>query len=389
MSNDPNRRRRTPWFLILVLTVLATSAAGYLIGSQVRSPQEALASAEPPKASILTAPVRRGTLRDSAQFPGAVEWRSTLTVKAPLFGGGGIPVVTATPLAAGSQVEAGNVLLEVSDRPVIALPGAIPMLRDLHLGDIGPDVARLQLGLGSAGVFSGAADGVYGESTQQALRTLYESAHHTLPGVARDRVGQRDPKPREGYASAAEIVFVPVLPATMLGGPVIGANVDGELAKLGIGGRVVRVDVPVSWRQWLRPGSPHPARIRLQMPKGPARSARIEELGPDRQVEGEGERMSVTLATGDSGLGPESVGTKVRVTLSDTSAPSGLLVPLSALYTSAESGSFIRVQRDGKQANVRVRVKGTSKGTAVVSPRAGDDLTVGDRVVVGVDASDD
>lgn len=79
--------------------------------------------------------------------------------------------MTAPPVV-GRTVGEGDVVLEVWDRPVIALEGRVPLGRSLWPGVWGPDVRGLEEALVRLGLL-GAADGVAGVDTADAVGALY------------------------------------------------------------------------------------------------------------------------------------------------------------------------------------------------------------------------
>ncbi|HQZ34280.1 MAG TPA: peptidoglycan-binding domain-containing protein [Ilumatobacteraceae bacterium] len=83
--------------------------------------------------------------------------------------------MTSVPPAAGTEVVEGQVVVEVSGRPVFVMQGDVPVYRSLQPGMAGPDVVQLQAALTRLG-FSPDADGVFGEATKQAVTALYSAA---------------------------------------------------------------------------------------------------------------------------------------------------------------------------------------------------------------------
>lgn len=383
-------RPRGRWLGWLLLAVVVSSVLGYVVGSQVRSPQEVLAETAPPEDSLLTAEVRSGSIDASENVVGRVRWRSTRTVAVDLADAGVRAVVTATPLDRGDAVGPGTVVAEVSDRPVVVLRGAVPMIRDLRPGDAGADVRRLQEGLQDAGHLDGGVDGVFGPSTLAALADLYDAIGYDLPeSAAPDAGGSASgaggDQRAEGYASASEIVFVPTLPATLLSYPSpTGAPVESDVAELGVGGIVVQADIPTSWAPLLGRRAEQRAKVSVGTATDTV-AARVVSVGRARVVEGQGELLPVVVRTARGTLDPSSVGSSVDVTLTDPAAGSGLLVPLSALYSAADLGDFVRVLDDDEQRRVRVRVVATGNGAAAVESVGSGRLQAGDQVVVGVE----
>ncbi|MEU8841601.1 hypothetical protein AB0D97_21110 [Streptomyces roseus] len=90
--------------------------------------------------------------------------------------GAGAAVITKLPVVVGQQLKNGQLLLEVSGRPVIALKGKVPVYRDLKPGAEGDDVTQLQEALTGLGHSSlGDRKGYFGAHTKAALSALYKA----------------------------------------------------------------------------------------------------------------------------------------------------------------------------------------------------------------------
>lgn len=380
------RPRRTRWLACIAIVVVVASTGGYLVGSQVRSPQDVLASSEAPDDSVLTAPVTRGRVSGQESFVAGVRWRSTRAIRLSGSGGELGAVVTGTPMSPGDVVEPGTLLLTVSDRPVIVLDGVVPMLRDLRLGDTGPDVARLQDGLRDADYFDGSSDGVFGSATLAALGDVYDANGYQLPTRQAASEGERPRRPvTEGYAAASEIVFVPKLPVVLLRYDVpIGETVGDAVAEVGVDGLAVQADVPSTWHAALDGRGPGAAQVRVRL-SGRTYDGVVSALGAPRIVEDQGEVVSVTVQTRGRALAPSLDGARAELILSERAAPTGLRVPLSALYSSSDVGDFVRVAVEDDVERVPVRIVATRDGVAIVTPGVAGALTKGDEVVIGVD----
>ncbi|MEU0833780.1 peptidoglycan-binding protein [Streptomyces sp. NPDC005969] len=158
-----------------VLLAGAGGAASLLI----KSPAQAAAQTAAPPMDVLTAPVERRVLRETVK-PG-----QSVLVSPSVSGGEGsrTPVVTKLPAATGTTVHGGQVLLEVSGRPVFALEGKLPVYRDLKPGAVGDAVAQLQKALAALGHRTGSDQrGTFGEGTKAALTSFYASiGYDALP----------------------------------------------------------------------------------------------------------------------------------------------------------------------------------------------------------------
>src|SRR5665647_3948758 len=73
---------------------------------------------------------------------------------------GGPAVVTGQVPEVGANLDAGAVILEVAGRPVILLPGELPVYRTLRAGVSGPDVIQLKEALTALGIDPGSAGSV-------------------------------------------------------------------------------------------------------------------------------------------------------------------------------------------------------------------------------------
>lgn len=378
-------RRRVPRAALVVAAIVVATGAGYLYGGQVRSPQTALAEAEDRSRSTLTAGVRKGRLTGAETFEGVVEWAATVEITPTAQRSGWVQEVTRTPRTRGALLQNGEVLVEIADRPLIALRGQVSMLRDLHLGDTGPDVRRLQEGLREAGYFPGATDGEFGALTLDALRRLYRAAGHELPVEGppgrRGKAGSAMP-----YLPASEIAFIPTLPARVTRVSSVGDRVDGAVATLGLHGIVVRTRVPTDQRTTFTGDGAAP-RITVRVGRREPTRVVLGGVSAPRDADGE-KKVTVTLTQGHGQLDVKDVGRKVEISVSDKASPTGLLVPISALYRAADLGSFVVTLRDGSETRVAVTVEATRDGVVMVAPTVPGALDSDDQVVIGTGSPD-
>ena len=200
-------RQRSTLLLAAMVLVALVGLGTFAVSTVIRSPAERLASAKPPKPTLLTAPVKSGSLDDTASLPGRLVWPRLRTIAVSLDPSR-VSIVTGKPTSAGHPLRAGSVLVEISDRPVFVLQGQIPMLRDLRAGDHGADVARFQAALVEAGYGVADTSGAWGPSTSAALTRLYADHGYRPPHLGDDAEAV--------YAAKSELVFVPTLPATVV-----------------------------------------------------------------------------------------------------------------------------------------------------------------------------
>ncbi|WAU79283.1 peptidoglycan-binding protein [Streptomyces sp. Qhu-G9] len=173
-SSGLSRRKRAVAALAAGAVVLAGAAVW--TSTFVKSPAQAAADAGPPARDVLTAPVERRVLSDTVVTRGAVSASQTVDI-APVgaaLADSATPVVTKVMVRSGQTFKAGRVLVEISGRPVFALPGKLPVYRDLKPGTHGNDVRQLQEALRTLGHSTGTdTPGTFGPGTKQAVAALY------------------------------------------------------------------------------------------------------------------------------------------------------------------------------------------------------------------------
>jgi hypothetical protein len=211
------RRRRV---LIGVGIAAALLAVGGLIGASfVKSPQQLAADTAAPPPTVTTAPVvsqiltasveMRGTVYPATQYDVYATAPSSSSGSASSDGGasgggsGSSVYVSKLDVAAGDTITNGKQLAEIDGQPMFALTGPVPAWRDLAPGETGPDVTELQQALGSLGYYDEAdTPGYYGAATEYAVTLYYEHLGYTPPS--------------SGGVPAADVVFLPALPATVV-----------------------------------------------------------------------------------------------------------------------------------------------------------------------------
>ena len=203
--------------------------------------------------------------------------------------------------------------------------------------------------------------------------------------------------------SPGEIVFAPVLPATMTETYLaLGSAVDGPVGMLAttdtlIRARIARADVPM-----VAVGAEVAVEIR---DAGVSTTGTVLSVGQPQQQPGTGDqggpgvgggesgRMEVVVApTGGTDLGNYMFyGARVRVPI-DATDGEVLVVPVAALTVGPDESSQVEVERTpasddtpAKTELVSVTVGLTANGLAEVAPIEAGALEEGDRVVIGVD----
>lgn len=185
-GSAPHRRRRL--IIVIALVAAVTAGGGMWAATLIRSPEQAAADTKAPPASVLTAPVVQRVLSNTTVLRGVFTAGQSFPVQPGAVSasaggpGGGTPIVTALKVNGGDAVDSGQVLAEVSGRPVIALPGSIPAYRDMAPGESGGDIGQLQDVLRSMGYSTGGDDKEYfGAGTKAAVTRLYQKLGYPVP----------------------------------------------------------------------------------------------------------------------------------------------------------------------------------------------------------------
>ncbi|MET9770455.1 peptidoglycan-binding protein [Streptomyces sp. NPDC006415] len=430
--------------IAVVVGALVTGGAGFGLSTVVRSPAQAAAEAGAPERDVLTADVEHRLLRSSLVIRGEVAAERTFTVSAAVNAAEGAePLVTRAPLRAGDQVRAGNVLVEVSGRPVFALPGSLPAYRDLKPGSRGKDVTQLREALAGRG-FSSVADpaGEFGAATQAALEAFYRSLGYDPRPVAEDgadrveaattavteaeralqdvqaadsreakavvraeedlgraRGALADARLQAGaMIPASEVVFLDRFPARVESvAAQVGDRAPGEVMTISSGSLGVRGALTPSQRDAVAAGQKVRVLAEATGDEFDGTTGSVTDPdGSSQQSEGEGGTengagdpgdgaMAILNVTPDKKLDAALVGQEVRLTI-EIKASRGkvLVVPFSAVSSAADGSTVVTVLTpNGERRQVRVRPGLEGDGSVQVTPSPQDALTPGDRVIVG------
>lgn len=392
-------------FLVVIFLVVALCAtASFAAGRLVRSPAQVAADAAPPPPSVLTAPVEQGYVTPAIVVRGSLVRGSSVTIDA-MASEGAESVVTARPLRVGDRVRPGTVLAEVSYRPIIALSGRIPMIRDLTVGSVGPDVAHLQESIEEVGWAIDDESGTFGPSTAAAVENLYRSVGYEAPkqpagsiadgqGAPSDESDGNDAaaKARPGASSSpardyivarkSELVLINHLPGKVaaISSPV-GGRAGDALLTVSTAPPTVRALIAPAQRELVRVGD----EVVLSSTSPPYRSrARIVHVGATVQDE-QTKAFSVPLKLIPSKTPPDGIldqGIQVRIGL-EKHAATGMIVPIAAVYTVSGGDTAVLKVDGGRTEEVAVRVLETGSGRARVVAEEPNALSTGDQVRVG------
>ena len=218
----------------VVLSVVAV-LIGVLVGRRIESPADAALDAQPPASGPITVPVERRVLSADLRIRGtlgAVD-STEVTLAASSIGPADDVVVSAP--AVGDTVNEGDVILEVGNRPVIALVGDLPMYRDLGPGDLGDDVRLIEEALGRLGYFAKAADDTWDADTSAALDRLYTDRKFApigAPPEVTEEVGRLNAE-AEAAAKGGDAAALKQADQALHGGDILQARHVGQHHRIG------------------------------------------------------------------------------------------------------------------------------------------------------------
>jgi peptidoglycan hydrolase-like protein with peptidoglycan-binding domain len=182
VADPPVRRGRHRWALLVAGGAALLSIGGLIGATFVRSPEQERASARAPARSVLTATVEERTLASTVVVRGTVGAERQVQSTPASAEGAQVTVVTAVRTSVGAKVKPGDVVLTVSGRPLVVLPGAIPAYRDLRPAAEGSDVQQFQTALRKLGYYhSGDRTGYFGAATKAAVKRLYSAIGYQVP----------------------------------------------------------------------------------------------------------------------------------------------------------------------------------------------------------------
>lgn len=376
---SPGRRRGPLLVGVGAAAIIGSMAVGWILAGQFTSSQQRESAAEPPPPSPITVEVVEGDLTDSVSVSARFvrEFTDDLIVKMS----GEITVVTAQPASVGESVGAGEVVLEVSGRPVFLMPGAFPFYRDLVVGDSGPDVSQLQSGLAAAG-HPVTVDGRFGPETVGAVTALYRAAGYSLP-KGETPAPSTTPQPSEPAVTEAtltvpaqEFAVTPSVPAVVASATAIGvAPTEGAQIQLSSGALVASANVPEGVRARFALDSAGEAIL-----ADGAVDVTVSSIGSPDEETGE----SVVIFTPSSSVDDALAGSETAIRLDlEVAATDSLIVPTRSVIPRGERDQVVSVLTvDGTFELIEVREIAQLSGLSAVSAVVPGSLTAGDRVRV-------
>lgn len=395
---------------------------GWWAGTSIRSPEDIAASTGPPTPSVVVADVEFRRLSDTVVIRGKV----TAAGRAPIAGiqpEQGTAVVTRLIVSSGDVVQEGDLLAEVSGRPILVLQGAFPMYRDLTPGVHGPDVRQLQEGLLRLG-YDVSSDGFFGGGTQAAVSNWFNSLGVDPVGPSNEELRSLD----AARASVAEALSnLQQAQESQQGGRIRAAQreLEAAQAELAILDEQIGITVPQGEISFVRalPGRVEAVEARVGASVSPDKPMLFLSLGnltiktlltqPDRQLVELGDAVRIQsevlgrsfrariASIADELSSQEDVqgfktrieavnaipavwaGQDVRATIRAASTTGDVLVvPLAAITSGADGSTHVvRIEPDGSQTRIVVRAGLSADGYVAIEPQ-GAELNEGDSVVI-------
>jgi hypothetical protein len=171
----------------VIFAVAAAAGIGWFFGSQIRSPAEVAAEAEPPEASNITVSVVLEELSADVITRGDIVFDDPVTVAlSGSFAQQPEKLVVTKAVEVNAELAEGDLAVEVVGRPVFMLTGELPMYRDLRPGATGDDVLQVEGALGRMGLFTGEPDETWDQATGAAVAAWYEQAGYRPNGLSEE-----------------------------------------------------------------------------------------------------------------------------------------------------------------------------------------------------------
>lgn len=169
-------RREIRVMVVALAGVVLLAAGAWAAARQIKSPAQVAADTAAPRASLITAQVKRRSLSAEVIVRGTGRYGEPQVINLPSSS-----LKTSTQLisriAKPDQVlRERSIAMTVSGRPVFVLRGDTPMHRDIGPGDSGRDVRQLERALARFGYDTGTVDGRFDGATAAAVARMYRAA---------------------------------------------------------------------------------------------------------------------------------------------------------------------------------------------------------------------
>ncbi|MCL2735772.1 MAG: peptidoglycan-binding protein [Propionibacteriaceae bacterium] len=364
--------RRQRILLIITAVALVACVVGGVAARYVKSPAEQAAEQSPPPESVITATVTSQVLTQHITVRGTVSVSQATEVASLVQASPAI--VTRLSVRAGDPVAEGQILAEVSGRPLFAMAGAVPAYRSLMPGDKGADVEQLQRAMQRLGFLSAATWGTYDQATKTAVSSLFKQAGYPAP---------------DGM-ELGTVVFVPTLPARVGAVAVhVGDHVDSTpLMTVLSGPPLVTATIPAGQLSGIEAGQAVAISDEANRRTGAGTVDSVGEFTA-QQVDANGVPVSgsvpgypVVVSVLD-GVDATWVGASVALTITMACTTDAVLtVPLAAVQSDEDGGWYVAVLDSAGRRTVPLTTGLVADGYVEVRPVTVASLQAGDEVVV-------
>lgn len=325
------------------------------------------------EAAASTAKVEQGKLAAMVTVNGTLTYQARADGSPYKVIGRAAGTYTALP-DPGDEIDCGQVLYRVDQRPVLLLCGAVPAFRTLSTGVEGKDVAQLNRNLHTlgydrkAGVAIDPGDDHFTSATQLALKQTQHDEGLIVTG----------------HLDAADAVFLPTsvriaqVSAT-LGGP---ARQNSPVLQATSDTLQVQAELDSSQQGQVKTGQ----HARITLPGNRSVTAVVDRLGTVAQPGGDGQDVgSATirayLRLDDPAQAGELDGAPVQVAITTRGVENALSVPVTAIVAKSGGGYAVEAVGPGGRRTlvpVKLGLFDTASGRVQVQGdvHAGDDVVV-------------
>ncbi|ETA66555.1 peptidoglycan-binding domain-containing protein [Haloechinothrix halophila] len=378
------RKKWTIGFALFGAFVIVIALGGVVLGARLKSPEQAVAEAEPPAASVVTATAERRTLSDVLLTRGTVVRGKATRIPPPPGLMGDTAVVTDVIAQRGTMVQEGEVVLEVAGEPVFPFATPFPLYRDIGAGMTGPDVREVQLALRRLG-YGAPTTEVFDAATRAALRRFYADRGYAVPesssGVAERADGKKRTQPKP-MLLRSHVIHIDKVEREISRVPVkVGTVLTQETTILALDAADNMVTTTLSADQAVGVTKGAKARIEDEI-RDATSGAVVTSVAKEPRASNGEPGFPVTLTFTGTPLRP-TPNHSVRVSIGESAKPAPVLaVPVTAIFTSADGSTYVTLA-DARR-DVDVDTGDSADGWVAVEPVDADSgLRPGAAVVVG------
>lgn len=223
------------------------------------------------------------------------------------------------------------------------------------------------------------------EDGKVALTIAQEARSDALAEVERAEEALTSARAKAGVVvPAAELVFVPAMPATIEVAAVLGSSVGGEAVRLVSGALVARAE--------LAPAEAGSVQVKqagvIVDPQGGQHQATVTTLDQVEKTDPYSQQVTRVVAvtlTPQEALPEEYLGQRLRMTLTVGSSEGEVLnVPVAAVSSAMDGApQVVVIDGAGESKTVPVTTGFSGNGRVEIAPVAGERLAKGDKVKVG------